>query len=44
MEAREHPDVSFKFAVKVEDRTFNVEIGDLDARPIVAMVEGDRFV
>lgn len=32
-----------KVTVKVEGRAFDVEIGDLDARPIVAMVEGERF-
>ena len=32
-----------KIKVKVEDREFEVEVGDLIARPIVAVVEGERF-
>jgi biotin carboxyl carrier protein len=29
--------------VKVGETYFNVEVGDLQARPIVAMVDGERF-
>jgi biotin carboxyl carrier protein len=32
-----------KYKVRVEDRTFEVEVGDLAARPIVAVVDGARF-
>ncbi|MGC9335251.1 MAG: biotin/lipoyl-containing protein [Anaerolineae bacterium] len=32
-----------KYKVKVGDRTFEVEVSDIDARPIVALVEGERF-
>jgi glutaconyl-CoA/methylmalonyl-CoA decarboxylase subunit gamma len=32
-----------KYKVRVEDRTFEVEVSDIDARPIVALVEGERF-
>ncbi len=29
--------------VKIGERTFEVEVGDLQARPIVAIVDGERF-
>lgn len=32
-----------KINVKVGERTFEVEIEDLNARPIVAVVDGERF-
>ncbi|RPI93701.1 MAG: acetyl-CoA carboxylase biotin carboxyl carrier protein subunit, partial [Chloroflexi bacterium] len=32
-----------KLTVKIQDRSFEVEIEDLSARPIVATVEGERF-
>lgn len=32
-----------KVKVEVEGRVFEVEVGDLNARPIVAVVEGERF-
>lgn len=32
-----------KLQVKIDNQTFEVEIGDLNARPIVAMVEGEAF-
>lgn len=32
-----------KIRVTVDERTFEVEIVDLNARPIVAMVDGQRF-
>lgn len=32
-----------KYIVKVEDRYFEVEIADVHARPIIAIVEGDSF-
>jgi biotin carboxyl carrier protein len=32
-----------KYRVRVEDRTFEVEVSDLAARPIVATVDGARF-
>jgi len=32
-----------KYRVRVEGRTFEVEVGDLAARPIVAIVDGARF-
>jgi glutaconyl-CoA/methylmalonyl-CoA decarboxylase subunit gamma len=32
-----------RFRVKVDERTFEVEVGDVQARPIVATVEGQRF-
>ena len=32
-----------KYRVRVEDRTFEVEVGDIQARPIVATVEDQRF-
>ena len=31
-----------KLNVKVEGKTYNVEIGDLSARPVVAVVDGER--
>jgi biotin carboxyl carrier protein len=32
-----------KYKVKVHGRTFEVEIGNLDARPVIAVVEGERY-
>lgn len=32
-----------KYKVRIEGRTFEVEVGNVDARPIVVMVEGERF-
>jgi biotin carboxyl carrier protein len=32
-----------KLKVQVEGQTFEVEVGDLSARPIVATVDGERF-
>lgn len=32
-----------KYQVKVEGRMFEVEVGDLDARPVMATVDGERF-
>lgn len=32
-----------KYSVKVEDQTYEVEIEDLRARPIVAIVDGERI-
>lgn len=32
-----------KYRVRVDDRTFEVEVSDTQARPIVAVVEGQRF-
>jgi len=32
-----------KVTVKIDNRSYNVEIGDLYSRPIVAMVDGERF-
>lgn len=32
-----------KFKVNVQERTFEVEVGDVGQRPIVALVEGERF-
>ena len=32
-----------KLKVQVEGQVFEVEVDDLDARPIVAMVDGERF-
>jgi glutaconyl-CoA decarboxylase len=32
-----------KFRVKVEQREFEVEIQDINARPVVAHVDGERF-
>jgi biotin carboxyl carrier protein len=32
-----------KLSVRVEGRTFEVEVADLSARPIVASVDGERF-
>ncbi len=32
-----------KVTVKIDNRSYNVEIGDLYTRPIVAMVDGERF-
>lgn len=32
-----------KYKVRIEGRTFEAEVGNVDARPIVVMVEGERF-
>jgi biotin carboxyl carrier protein len=32
-----------KINVKIQDKTFNVEVGDIHARPIEATVDGERF-
>ena len=32
-----------KLRVKIEDQTFEVEVGDLKARPILATLEGETF-
>ena len=32
-----------KFNVKIGEKSYSVEIEDLNARPIVAVVDGDRF-
>lgn len=32
-----------KYKVKIQDRTFEVEVGDLSQRPIIAVVEGEAF-
>lgn len=32
-----------RYKVKIEGRTFEAEVGNVDARPIVVMVEGERF-
>jgi biotin carboxyl carrier protein len=32
-----------KYNITIDDQTFSVEIEDLRARPIVAMVDGERF-
>ncbi len=32
-----------KYKVKIQDRTFEVEVGDLLQRPIIAVVEGEAF-
>jgi biotin carboxyl carrier protein len=32
-----------KINVKINEKTYSVEIEDLNARPIVAVVDGDRF-
>ena len=32
-----------KFTVKIEDQTFEVEVGDIHARPILATVDGTTF-
>jgi biotin carboxyl carrier protein len=32
-----------KLTVKINNKTYSVEIEDLNARPIVAVVDGDRF-
>jgi biotin carboxyl carrier protein len=32
-----------KLNVKIGEKTYRVEIADLNARPIVALVDGDRF-
>ena len=32
-----------KITVKIEETTFEVEVGDLNARPILATVDGDTF-
>lgn len=32
-----------KLTVKIDDRSFEVEIDDLDARPVIATIEGETF-
>src|SRR5574340_626060 len=32
-----------KLTVKIDDQSFPVEIGDLNARPVIATVEGETF-
>ena len=32
-----------RYKVRIEGRTFEAEVGNIDARPIVVMVEGERF-
>lgn len=32
-----------KITVKIDARTFVVEVGDLNNRPVIAMVDGERF-
>ena len=32
-----------KMNLSVEGKSFEVQVGDLDARPVVVMVDGDRF-
>lgn len=32
-----------RYSIKIEDQTFTVEIEDLNVRPIVAIVDGERF-
>lgn len=32
-----------KIRVRIEDRTYEVEVGDLATRPVVAVVDGERF-
>lgn len=32
-----------KVKIKIEDRTFDVEIGDLSSQPVVTLVDGERF-
>lgn len=32
-----------KVKIKIEDRTFDVEVGDLSSQPVVTMVDGERF-
>lgn len=32
-----------KITVKVEEQSFEVEVGDIHDRPIIAMLEGERF-
>lgn len=32
-----------KYKVRIDGRTFEAEVGNVDARPIVVMVEGERF-
>jgi biotin carboxyl carrier protein len=32
-----------KLRVKIDDQTFEVEVGDLNARPILATLEGETF-
>jgi biotin carboxyl carrier protein len=32
-----------KYNVRIDGRTFEAEVGNVDARPIVVMVEGERF-
>jgi biotin carboxyl carrier protein len=32
-----------KYRVKIDDQTYEVEVGDLNARPILASLEGETF-
>jgi len=32
-----------KYRVKIEDQTYEVEVNDVHSRPIVAMIDGERF-
>lgn len=32
-----------KLKVKIEQKTFDVEVGDLSARPVIAVVDGEKF-
>lgn len=32
-----------KFRVTIEDQTYDVEVGNLQARPVMVMVDGDSF-
>lgn len=32
-----------KYRVKVDGRAFEVEVGDVDSRPVIAVVDGERF-
>ncbi len=32
-----------KIQVKIEDQTFEVEVGDTNARPVIAEIEGQKF-
>lgn len=32
-----------KLKVKIEQQSFEVEVGDLQARPVIAVVDGERF-
>lgn len=32
-----------RYKVRIEGRTFEVEVGNVDARPVVVMIEGERY-